>query len=746
MSYNNKKIFLYITLCIFIADAFFVLINYYNDRENLQYDLEHQSKQFQTSFEVALSMTTANMSQLATYVANDPSIQATFKKTADAFKASGNNIKDIPTQRYRDELYQKVENSWKEMKNRFLVRQLHFHVAPDISLLRVHRQNKWGDDLSPLRHMIVDTMQDKTPRQGFELGRIYAGLRGSVPVYAPSKTEQKGDFIGVLEAGTSFSEIIDVLESQIGASIAVLLNGERVSEVKWKNGMGGNHVEVCGCFVEAQSDEKLFDIIGDIDLSASRENEPFKLRTSVVDISGQRYMLTSFGIRDYIGIRDNSEVPVGNVVMWSTVEHKFSSLYDNTLTNIIYAVFGFFVIEILIFIGINAVRNQLNNEIERQAGEIKVLLEKSLQANKAKNEFLANMSHELRTPMMGIKGGLDLLKGNSSLDAEANQSLKHLDSSSNALMSLVDDILDLSKIEAGKLKLELAPNNPSLICSEVHETFKAVARKKGLDFKFISPQEFDEWFIFDGMRFRQVLSNLVNNAIKFTDKGAVTLELVKQNTCLVVSVSDTGIGMTPQQAEEIFERFTQADGSTNRKYGGTGLGLTISKELAGLLNGDISVESELGEGSVFKLSIDAEPCQKPEYSEQNSVRLEALKILLAEDNPVNQKVISGILQKNNHLVDVADDGVQALELAEKNQYEVILMDVQMPNMDGREATQKIRNGDGPNKDGIIIAFTADAISEHIKDFLENGFNSVVVKPVKYEILEDKIIEAWNSKK
>lgn len=739
----NKRIFLIVSLFIFFADTVFVLMNFYHDRLSLKNDLRQKSEQYQSSFNVALSMTTANMSQLATYVANDPHVREIFSKAARAHIDEGGGKGGGQSAYYRDRLYNEVVHSWAQMKDRFSVRQLHFHLPPkDTSFLRVHQPDKSGDDLSSLRHMIMDVMAHKQPQEGFELGRIYAGIRGAVPVFGPNEGKNKGAFIGTLEAGTSFSEIIDVLQKQIGTDVLILLNAKRVSDVKWKNGLGGYHKATCGCFVEASSDDNMTDIIPLLDLQEYRENSPFMLRNELIDFKGSRYALTTFGLSDYIGEKMASPAPVGRVVMWTNVDDKFAQLSDITLKNTLYAVIGFIVIELLIYFGLCAAQRQLHNEVQRQAGEISVLLDKAVQANKAKSEFLANMSHELRTPMMGIRGVLDLLKSDASLNVDTQNLLMDLDVSSDALMVLVDDVLDLSKIEAGKLNIEMAASNPAGIILETVKGFKAVADGKGLKLTSNAADLRDYWCQSDRLRVKQILNNLINNALKFTEKGSVEvlLELVKARPRdeLKIVVRDTGIGMSPEQQKGIFERFQQADGSTTRKYGGTGLGVTISYQLAGLLNGDLSVRSQQHKGTTFTLTLPVTEAQSPSRKDQQHISLRPLDILLAEDNRVNQKVVATMLRKKGHRVDIANNGVQACDQAQGVAYDVILMDIQMPEMDGLEATRKIRASQGLNQKTMIIAFTADAIKEHRDNFYGAGVNGIITKPIKFDLLEDEI--------
>jgi len=363
-------------------------------------------------------------------------------------------------------------------------------------------------------------------------------------------------------------------------------------------------------------------------------------------------------------------------------------------------------------------------------------------ANKSKSEFLANMSHELRTPMTGIRGVLDLLRENKAIESEGADLLNDLDLASNALMILLNDILDLSKIEAGKLDVENQPCELKPIIENIVHIFKPIAQEKGIDFNTGIEQLDGYWCKSDALRLRQVISNLVNNAVKFTESGEVFLRvnLVKCQDIdqIQIEVSDTGIGMSREYVNSIFERFNQADQSITRKYGGTGLGLAISRELVLLLGGTLTCESDEGKGSKFIVNLPVERADVKAKDASTSVELGSLKFLLAEDNPINQKVVKAMLTKKGHRVVLANNGVEAVRKANEDVFDVILMDMQMPEMSGDEATQTIRQSVRLNTHTPIIAFTADAMKEHRKTFFAAGVNDIVNKPVKWDELLNKV--------
>ncbi|WP_340647212.1 ATP-binding protein [Phenylobacterium sp.] len=376
----------------------------------------------------------------------------------------------------------------------------------------------------------------------------------------------------------------------------------------------------------------------------------------------------------------------------------------------------------------------------------------AVEANQAKSAFLAMMSHELRTPMNGVLGMAHALK-QTRLDERQGAQVEMLIRSGDGLMAILNDILDVSKIEAGKMELEEIAFDLSEVGARVIDLWRETANAKGVELNYELAPGAPRWLAGDPSRIRQVMLNLVSNALKFTQEGEVRLSVRpviahgEDTVAFEIAVSDTGIGITPEQQARLFQSFAQADAATTRKFGGTGLGLAICRQLTDLMGGEISVESEPGRGSVFRVTLELPRADAVDLAEPvaESGGLSHLTLLVAEDNPINQAVVRAVLEAVGAQLETANDGAEALDMLREKTFDLVLMDIHMPRMDGVEALRRIRAGETGDARQPVIALTADAMPGEDQKLLAHGFDDVQPKPIQPMALIAAILDACEAR-
>lgn len=410
---------------------------------------------------------------------------------------------------------------------------------------------------------------------------------------------------------------------------------------------------------------------------------------------------------------------------------------------------------------INTLITQIEREInQRKKSEQALISAKELadQASRVKSEFLSTMSHEIRTPMNGVMGGVQLLEKTDCTKAQSEY-IGVINHSSAAMMYVIDQILDFSRLDSGKMALESNWFCTDTLVEGLMDLFSYDCQAKNIKFCMECLSDTDVQYKGDANRIRQVLMNLIGNAVKFTQTGKIVISVFETDKKqegraeLCFKVTDSGIGIEENQLESLFDSFVQADASIARKYGGSGLGLSICKRLVEAMEGSISVKSELGQGSTFQFQIALEKRSNPQAMPSNAVDLKQaldapelkLSILIAEDIVPNQLIARKILERQGHEVTIVDNGVKAVDAVALARYDVVLMDINMPEMDGITATERIRGLQGPGSRTPIIAMTADARQENYQACLAAGMNAFVSKPIRVTKLNEALASVGTDK-
>lgn len=405
---------------------------------------------------------------------------------------------------------------------------------------------------------------------------------------------------------------------------------------------------------------------------------------------------------------------------------------------------------------------KLNQEIEKRKSkeeELKIAVKQAQQAERAKDQFLSNMSHEIRTPMNGIMGIAKLLLKESSLNDDHKDLVKHIDYSANHLLHIINDILDFSKLDSDKLIFEEINFNLNELLKNIYHSLSVKSNGKNIEFDIRNDIRIPATLCGDPFRLGQIILNLASNAIKFTSTGGVYIDCTLQSeteseTIVAFKIKDTGIGIPADKVDYIFEQFTQSDSSVSREYGGTGLGLAISKKLVHQFGGEIKVTSEVGKGSTFSFTVALGKAKKTTLpvkpveilpNDVSKIKASDISILLAEDNKLNQIVATKHLKKFGFEIDIADNGKIAIEMLKKKKYDLILMDINMPVMDGIEATERIRKLNIPQSSILIVAMTASVLAKDTQKCIDAGMNDFISKPFDPEKLNDKLLSLVSNK-
>ena len=367
---QKNKLFVLLSAVILLLDITYVLMNIRLEQANFESTLMTDAKHMKSSYELAIEQQEQTMLAIATFIANEPTTTQLFYQGQQAIAAQrrGEPVTDAQINQYRQQLYQEVASAWREVQKEFSARQLHYHIEPgDISFLRVHKREKFGDDLTAVRHTIVDTHQFKNSRSGFETGRVYSGIRGVVPVFLKDDDDANTTYVGALEVGTSFDIILDMLDNSLDIGAAALLTPAHVEQNMWPEAIASHFSEAnrsCACFIEASSRSEVKEILAAITFA-----QPLpEIAVEAIQLNGNHFAVTSFPLRDYLGEQQPALEPVGAILLWKNIDNQVAALQRSHWLNISFGIVGFFIIELLLYIAISkALRSQQHKDKLKRA-------------------------------------------------------------------------------------------------------------------------------------------------------------------------------------------------------------------------------------------------------------------------------------------------------------------------------------------------------------------------------------------
>lgn len=570
------------------------------------------------------------------------------------------------------------------------------------------------------------------------------GGKGDIPILDNSVQHLKAQtdeiYIEKIKKNITLTAIPCINKSNTLESVLISFNDITEQKVKQHKYLEAN--QKYRKFIEVSPDGiAQFDLVGNITYISPKSVELFGLKNAeeAIGTNVLNYIVEEEHKKAKVNFQESVNDTKSNCYRYTALKKDRSIFYVEINTIRLHdnncKVYG-----LLAFIRDVSDKVEAEKALRRQNEQLKSAKAKAEESDRLKSAFLANMSHEIRTPMNGIIGFSNLLMKKSVTEAQRKKYAEIIDKRSKDLLSLINDILDISKIEAGQVELEKAPFSPERLINDYSLIYKHQLKNSGKNIEFAVSTDANVGDIWgDETRLKQVLTNLIDNSIKYTVKGEIEVGFYRHENTVLFFVKDTGIGIPQSKQDLIFERFRQVDESLTRKYGGTGLGLSISKRLVNLMGGEIFVESKIGKGSVFSFTIPYEPLKlKANVESDNKNAMETLlkkRLLIVEDDLVSREYLKEIFELSELEFEETDSGKKAVELIQNNDFDIVLMDIQLPDLNGLEATKKIRKF---NKEVVIIAQTAYAMDTDRIKCMEAGCSDYISKPIDMELLMKKI--------
>jgi len=705
---DKTKVVVLITLSFTICLSIIIGFSYGTFKSNVRHFSEYSLENAKKTFKNLINSDTKMLSSiLDALLVND--------KIEEAFQ-----------ERDREKLYNITAPFYEKLKENYGITHLNFINSEPSSttFLRVHKPEIFGDIVK--RPLYIKAVENKDLEEGVEVGKTAFVLRVVSPYYS-----KNGDLIGYIEIGQDINHFFKFMKEESGNDFSLFVLKKYLDKEDWTSvrkvkGLRNNWDDMEDYVNVLETSEIPFS--GNIGL----DNLTSKgLYLGVMKIGNSRYSKSIFPIYDI------ENQAIGEIFVLTNIDSYFERYYKDILI----ITPGFFAIFLITGIMMFTTVVRINRNLEMAKIDAENYAKKAEDANRIKSEFLSNMSHEIRTPMNAILGFSELL--DSQIDDPGQRKyLESIKSSGKVLLDLTNDILDLSKIEAGKIEFKPRPVNPEAIFNDIGRVFSAKMKEKGLKFLIDVDRKLPKALQLDEVRIRQILFNLMGNAVKFTEKGYIKLTAKgifhehKSKFDLIFSVKDTGIGISAENKKIIFDAFRQSKGQRDEKYGGTGLGLAITKKLVEAMRGKITVDSIVGKGSTFKVVLKKVAVASVEDISEDlketpidNIKFKKQTILVVDDIESNRILLGEILKPYNLNIIEAKNGKEGIDAAKKHHPGLILMDIRMPVMDGYEATNKIKK-DSNLKDIPVIILAASAMKEQEEKVKKINCEGYMRKPIK----------------
>lgn len=767
---NSNRVFLILSIALFIVVVVLMNQNIESLERQFSSTMHEYAVQTRSSFDLALEMEYENLLRTGNLVTSDPGTRELFLAGRNAVLRNTGDQTNPDVDRVRGRLRDHLLRTWGDFSREFGLRRVEFHISPGpINFLQIYNGDSPDRLEKETRRIVSDVMDSAKTRMGFEDSGIHSGLRIAIPLFDGSPLASNNREVGVLVVGTSFDRIFETIDRRLNGGVAALLKNESDSDQELSRSISSRNVTVL-----SSSRSQVEELIRLQKLFPRFQGE--SLLMTFVSLKTGKVLVTHIPLYDYAG--DNQiRRQVGRVLFWRNITAEEKILTTSIVKLFYFAFFGYLALEILLYYTVTRITLLLQKEIDTRTTEIRnnrdemiLLKEKAESSNRAKSAFLATVSHELRTPLNSILGFAQLLEEDKTLSSKNKNEVRQIKRSGNALLTVINSILDLARMEAGKVELAKGPVFLNIILQDIHHLLREQAGRKGIAL-IVEPANLPASVMGDEQRIKQILLNLIGNSIKFTETGYIRLSVTnhevkgddgQEYANLDFVVQDTGTGIQESFVSSVFDTFSQG-GDTLTKSDGIGLGLGITRELVRMMGGKLHMVTRVKgkpivcsddtespfmpavHGTVFWFSLQLPVHEKqakeaPVEEPTSGIALD-VSVLVVDDDETNRSFLSRLLQRKGFTVYEASDGKLAYSIMKEKKPPILITDLYMPEMNGLELVEQLRM-DPLLKKTKIILLSGESTEDARKHMMESGIDLLFEKPVQSESLIQALIQLY----